>query len=448
VTPTRSLRSRLSWSATVVVALWVALITVGANALLGIALARQADGVLRARAEAVAATVQLGPDGRVRVVDPRDDATLDVGTWILAADATVVERPRGSSAATDRQAAALAARASGPPTQDVGLPDRARLLAFPVLESGRRIATVVTSTSLAPYEELERLAGIGSAVVAVLLLLVVHLVLRASVARALRPVREMTGQAGRWSADEVDRRFGDAPRPAELDELARTLDGVLDRLGAVLRHERQLSDELSHELRTPLARIQAEVDLLRGKARDRREQDRALGVIDEAAGAMSGILETLMAAARSASGHAPGRSEAAEVLGPLLRRAAAGRPGLAATCTVPAGLVVGLDAAVLERIAAPLVDNAVRHAAGEVRIEAAQRAGAVSLAVVDDGPGIPLEHAERVFEPGWRGDPSDGHDGAGLGLSLARRLTTAAGGRIAVAPADAGARVVIDLPGG
>jgi signal transduction histidine kinase len=307
---------------------------------------------------------------------------------------------------------------------------------------------VVTSTSLAPYEELERLAGIGSAVIGVLLMVVVHLALRANVTRALRPVRQMTHQAGRWSADDVDRRFGDAPRPTELDELARTLDGLLDRLGAVLRHERQLSDELSHELRTPLARMQAEVDLLRGHARDRDEQERALAAVDEAVDAMRGILETLMAAARSATGQAPGRCTAAEVLGPLLTRAAAARPELRTACTLPADLVAGVDAAVLERIAAPVVDNAVRYAAHDVRVAGARQGGAVSFTVTDDGPGLPPEHAEHVFQPGWRAEPDDGHDGAGLGLALARRLATAAGGGITAVPGEAGGRFTVDLPAG
>src|SRR4051795_10659527 len=243
----------------------------------------------------------------------------------------------GSPAETDRQAA-LAAGATEERTVDTGVADRLRLLAMPVEDGGRRIATVVTSTSLGPYEELERLAGIGSAVLGLLLLVIVHLVLRANVARALRPVREMTAQAGRWSVDDVDRRFGDDPRPAELDELARTLDGVLDRLAAVLRHERQFSDELSHELRTPLALVQAEVDLLRHRARDPADQQRALAAVDEAARTMRDILETLMAAARSSNGASPGRSAAVEVLEPSVRRAVAARPGLNATVDVPTDL--------------------------------------------------------------------------------------------------------------
>lgn len=445
MTATRSLRSRLAWSATAVVAVWVALLTVGGNVLLAGSLSSQADGVLRARAEAVAATVRVGPDGALQVVDPQDDAALDVGTWIFSADGTQVEDPAGSPATTDRQAAALAAAGPGEHTAEIGLTSRFRLLAHPVSTGGRQVGTVVTSTSLTPYQELERLAWVGSAVLGALLLLVVHLVLRASVARALRPVHEMTTQADRWSAGDVDRRFGEAPRPAELDQLARNLDELLDRLAAVVRHEQQLSDELSHELRTPLTRVQAEVELLRERPRDREEQDRALAAVDEAATSMRQILETLMAAARSRSGRLPGRCAPADVLPSLLDGATAARPGLAVEVAVPPALAVGVDEAVLARLVAPLLDNASRHAAGLIRIEGAGRAGTVRLEVLDDGPGVADDDVEQVFDPGWRGDPADGHDGAGLGLPLARRLARAAGGEVSALPGPGG-RFAVDLP--
>jgi signal transduction histidine kinase len=68
--------------------------------------------------------------------------------------------------------------------------------------------------------------------------------------------------------------------------------------------------------------------------------------------------------------------------------------------------------------------------------------------VADDGPGVPPELAEQVFEPGWRGDPADGHDGAGLGLALARRLATAARGSLTLTPGGPGATFVVRLPPG
>jgi signal transduction histidine kinase len=68
------------------------------------------------------------------------------------------------------------------------------------------------------------------------------------------------------------------------------------------------------------------------------------------------------------------------------------------------------------------------------------------LRVRDDGPGVADSDRERVFEPGWRSEPADGHDGAGLGLALARRLVHAAGGELRVEETRVGATFAFDLP--
>jgi signal transduction histidine kinase len=82
----------------------------------------------------------------------------------------------------------------------------------------------------------------------------------------------MSAQASRWSERGAAERFGPASRPAELASLAASLDELLDRLAAVLRHEQQQSAELSHELRTPLARITAETDWLTARPRTPAQQ--------------------------------------------------------------------------------------------------------------------------------------------------------------------------------
>jgi signal transduction histidine kinase len=141
------------------------------------------------------------------------------------------------------------------------------------------------------------------------------------------------------------------------------------------------------------------------RPREPAEQARALDAVDDAAGSMRDILETLMATARSANGAAPGRCAVGEVMVPLLRRTAGARPELRTAVDVPSNLMVGVDAAVLERMTAPLVENAVRYAEGQIRVAASRRGAVVRLVVGDDGPGIPEDHRERVFEPGWRGTP-------------------------------------------
>jgi signal transduction histidine kinase len=131
-------------------------------------------------------------------------------------------------------------------------------------------------------------------------------------------------------------------------------------------------------------------------------------------------------------------------VGPLTQA----HPKLGFVLDVPAGLQAGIDAAVLERLLGPLLDNAVRYAAERVTVSGRQGEDAVELTVADDGPGVPAEFAEHLFEAGRRGDLGDGHDGAGLGLALAQRLATAARGSLALAPSPAGAAFVVRLPAG
>lgn len=436
----QSLRGRLAWVATSVTAGWLVALAVGGTLLLGVALSRQADDVLRARAEAAAATMFVGPDGTVTVTEARDDRALDIGTWIFDGTGAVVETPSGSSANLTRIAASLAGH--GERSLDLGPADPLRLLALPV-GSGDLTATVVTSGSLAPYRQLQRAALIAIGVVAPLVLLGVYLVSRSTLARALRPVQQMSAQAAEWSAEHVERRFGLEPRPTELAELAGTLDGMLDRLAAVLRHERQLSAELSHELRTPLARIQAEIDLVRSRPRGAEELSRAHLTIDAAVDRMRQVLETLMSTARAVSGAPPGRCDPVQVVAELIARLPPGGPTV--TSRGEPAAWVGLDAPVLERLLSPVLDNAARYAAGRVLVEFGRTGGSVEFRVTDDGPGVPADATAHVFEPGFRADPADGHDGAGLGLALSHRLIRAVEGRISVANVDSGTGAVFTL---
>ena len=110
-------------------------------------------------------------------------------------------------------------------------------------------------------------------------------------------------------------------------------------------------------------------------------------------------------------------------------------------------MMAGVDGEVVERIVAPLIDNALRYARSHILLSAAARDGAIVLSVTDDGPGIGADAREHVFEPG-RVVGVNGHGGAGLGLPLARRLALAIGGDVTLtAPGtDAGAEFQVRLP--
>jgi signal transduction histidine kinase len=116
---------------------------------------------------------------------------------------------------------------------------------------------------------------------------------------------------------------------------------------------------------------------------------------------------------------------------------------------VPADLpILVTDPVRLQQILVNLLSNAVRHspAGGCIRVSVRENAGAVEITVRDEGPGIPPEVQERIFEPFERFDPAAGH-GTGLGLAVSRRLAEVLGGRLTVSsPADTGASFTLVLP--
>ncbi|WP_377267749.1 sensor histidine kinase [Peterkaempfera sp. SMS 1(5)a] len=444
-----TLRGKLALLALAATAAWVAVVTTAFNLMLTGSLRGQADDVLRTRAAAVAATVQVRPNGTLALHEPADDGALDTGIWIYQGT-TAIERPQASATLHNR-ADALALLA--PAFEDTPQPAAYRLYALPVDPAHPRAGTVVAAVSLNPYHRTADLALAGSITLGLLLLGGVYLTSRRVVANALQPVTVMSEQAATWSGHDTSRRFGAAARPAELAALAANLDELLNRLAAVVRHEQQLTHELSHELRTPLARIVAETEWLQARPRTPDQQQAAHRAVAESAAQMQQICHTLLSTARAGTGHLPGRSEPLAVVRALAERSAEQHPG-APRITVRSenteNPVVGADAVVLERILAPLLDNARRYAAHEIVVTCTARLGEVLVTVSDDGPGIPVAAVDAVFEPGFRADRADGHDGAGLGLALAQRLARAAGGEITVNPEASvrGACFTVTLPTG
>jgi signal transduction histidine kinase len=437
----RSLRGRLTALAVLVASLAVAALTVAFNVLLERSLDGDVDASLRSRAAAAATTIVLR-DGHLRVRESPGDAALDRHLWVFEGQRALERAP--ADPGLQRAADALAGRGR---IFDEAPGDEVRLYASPIVRGGRRLGTVVTGESLEAYHRTTDLALVGSIAFAALVLAAVSVVTWVTVGRALEPVRSMTRSAAHWSESEPERRFGATPRFDELGELARTFDALLDRVAASLRHEQRLSAELSHELRTPLSRIVAEVELLRRRERSREDRAEALAAIARSAQQMSDILETLMAVARGDARLDVGRSDVADVL----EHVAASSPAVAGHVAVsvrppPAPTMAGVDPEVLERIVAPLVDNAARHARSRVVLSANADAGRVWVSVADDGPGVPADARDEIFAPGVRAVSGDGHRGAGLGLPLARRLARAVGGDVTLAPEHGGAEFRVDLP--
>jgi signal transduction histidine kinase len=423
------LRGRLTVVVSIAAAAVLAALTAGFNLALRSSLHHDADKVLAARATAVLGTLQVGGGG-VRAAEAPDQGAVDARIWVYSGP-RAVERARAPRS-VERAAEALAGAPRGY-TEDANTDTR--LYAVPVVQGGQRAGTVVAGISLEPYERTASRALVASLVFAGAVLALIMLAVRWVVGGVLRPVARMTDQAAASTERDVDHRFGAGEPHDELTRLAATFDLMLDRLAASLRHEQRFSAELSHELRTPLAAIAAESELALRREREPSEYRRALETIASRARQLERTLETLVAAARAESSVPRGTADAGEVA----ERAAESCSSLAADRAIEVSVAqpgvplrLGVEADTGERILAPLVENACRHAASTVKLEAAADPTAVEFRVIDDGPGIDPADRERIFEPGERGASSgaDRDGGAGLGLPLARRLARAVDGDV------------------
>ena len=238
------------------------------------------------------------------------------------------------------------------------------------------------------------------------------------------------------------------PRSASIYPLAERIDHMADRIEALLVTQKNLLHSVSHELRTPIARLEFALELLDAKAGDPALR-RRIAAMEGDVRELNDLVNELLGMARLDSEQAL-RRETVDVAG-LLEGAAAALPPGAQALSVAAGQDLGTieaDPRLLGRALSNLLRNAQKYAAASIRLSAVREGGRLLIAVEDDGPGIPEEERDRIFEPFYRLDRSRDRatGGFGLGLSIARKAVLLHGGSLTVEDSDlGGARFVIAL---
>jgi two-component system OmpR family sensor kinase len=270
---------------------------------------------------------------------------------------------------------------------------------------------------------------------------------------ALRPVEELRSEASAISTSEPSRRLPVPRTRDELQRLAETLNGMLDRLHDALDRERRFVDEASHELRTPLGVLKAEVDLALKEPRSRDELEAALRSIAQETERLRRLTQDLLVLARSDRGRLPVHRAEMDV-SRIVERVAAefgerARDGGVTLRVSGSNVRARVDGDRLRQAIENLLDNAIRHAGrgGAVDIRADLDDDRLRVVVSDSGTGFPADLLDRVFEPFARADDGREAEGAGLGLTIVLAVAEAHGGSAtACNREDGGASVLLDLP--
>ena len=410
---------------------------------LGSSLDETIDEGLQARAAELEPLVAAGRLGSPPSDEERFVQVIEPGGAVLNASAQV-----GGGAVLSRGEIDRATRRDFFLERKVeGIDGRARLLATPVaLPENEMKLVLVVGASL--EERDEALAGLLGElfIIGPVALLLASLLGYATGTAALRPVEAMRSEASAISAAEPGRRL---PVPAARDEVARladTLNEMLGRLEGAIERERTFVADASHELRTPLALLKAELELALRRPRSQAELEEALRSAAAETDRLARLSEDLLVLARSDRGELPLRRQPVDV-SELLARVAEryGATGRAVEAEAPAGLVVDADAARLEQALGNVVDNALRHGSGPVRLTPAARDGFVELHVTDEGKGFPAEFLPRAFERFTRADAARTGGGAGLGLAIAAMIARAHGGSAHAVNRDGGADVWLSI---
>jgi signal transduction histidine kinase len=272
--------------------------------------------------------------------------------------------------------------------------------------------------------------------------------------RVLRPLSAITATARRLEGSTLHERINLQGPQDELKELADTFDQMLGRLDAAFETQRRFVANASHELRTPLAIARTEVDVALADPDTGKGELRAMaGRVLEANQRSERLIEGLLTLARSERqlrareplDLAVAAADALAVADPEVERL-----GLRVSQVLGAAPVTG-DRALLERLVANLIENAVGHnrPGGWVEVDTGHAGPLSVVRVANGGPPIPPDQVATLFEPFRRleADRTGSDRGAGLGLSIVRSVAAAHGGKATARALEGGGlEVTVELP--
>ena len=274
--------------------------------------------------------------------------------------------------------------------------------------------------------------------------------------RGTRPVRALADSVGRVMPGDTELRLDSGRVPVELEPIVRTIENLLERVRGELARQRQLTADVAHDLRTPVAGVRTLLDVCLQRERAAPEYVTAIERARGALRQLSQLLDDVLTLSRLEAGADQPvwtRVPLEEVLSgavATVQPLAAARGVTIETEACPS-LEFRTDRGKVVKILSNLLSNAVEHSPPGRAVCLASRLedGSLELAVTDQGPGIPPELRQRIFDRFVRGDEArsraDGHQG--LGLPIAAGLARTLGGEVRLDErTHSGSRFVVTLP--
>ena len=252
---------------------------------------------------------------------------------------------------------------------------------------------------------------------------------------------------------DLSRRVIESGNGDEFDQLAQTINDMLDRIGRLMDGVRHVSNAIAHDLRTPIGRARARLEEAASHAATPAELHRA---IDRATEDLDGITRVFQALLRIAEIEAGAQRAAfADIdLAPLLvdmaelYGAVAEERGILFKVELPARLHGFGDAALIQQAVANLLDNAIKFSpeGGIVELRGTNQGRRIVLSVCDNGPGIPEPDRAHAAERFFRGEAARSTPGSGLGLAMVQAVAVLHGGSLTLEDASPGLRAVLAIP--
>lgn len=254
--------------------------------------------------------------------------------------------------------------------------------------------------------------------------------------QALLPLRRVQRAAERIGGQNLTERVPVPQTGDEVESLATALNAMLGRLEGSFEAQRRFTSDASHELRTPVTAISGHASYLLRRTSPTGQQQESLKIIQSESERLTNLIASLLQLARSDSGALTlqrGPVFSALLLSDIVRELAPlAQAQHTALTSAGEDVTFEADADRLKQVLINLVSNALKAGAQTVTLRSERVGAEVRLSVQDDGPGIPEDQLERLFDRFYRLEDSRSRDqgGAGLGLSIARGIVDAHGGRI------------------